>query len=304
MAGGRNAIKEARAMAGGLAPLGNAYAPIKYNSSARSPPAYNSRPNPPRLQTVSAALPELKPLQTSQPLAGRSPLAGRAPVDAELACRKAVGKELAKLQFYIGPDGPGRIEDPGDTVQFLRLVAERLRRMRQTHVPAASAAPPGRPAEEQAELDEKLKRLALENAKCKRYIQRQRANIEKLQTERKRYAEEKAQSDFKLVEALAGRDPDALQKAGSEPAAGGGEAEAKLRERHADAAETTAGTTGAVGGKEMAELASELQASKEQRSKERNSSMQQQQEQLQRICELTAELDQLKNSKAETADTS
>eukprot|EP01051_Picozoa_sp_SAG22_P003971 SAG22_NODE_204_length_15309_cov_12.747206_5_plen_391_part_00 len=318
-----NVLAGARAMA-----AGNQHAPmpmpVVFNQNT-SPVKYNARPAPARL----AALPQLSSsspppphhqqqqqqrrrqsqnsnyFQQQQQQQQQHKQASRAD-EPEARQRKAVAKELSKLQAALGggPRDSAGLENCANTAQFLQLSAERLRGLRQQAAgQAAKPAPAAPPAEavegwqaEKQALEERLRKLEAENSKCKRYIQRQRANIEKLQSERKRYAEEKAQSDFKLVEALAGRGDEAAALLQGVKVEAGGDAadaaattegaESKLRERHeADAA-----------AKKAEELELELQASKEKHAAEKQRLMEQQGIMMQQICELTAEVEKLKQN--------
>eukprot|EP01051_Picozoa_sp_SAG22_P004640 SAG22_NODE_254_length_13588_cov_10.695678_8_plen_331_part_00 len=171
-------------------------------------------------QSRLTALPELKQLPQAQPSqagagswrpwqAAESSRAATEEDDDEggEAChRKMVAKELERLSVLLGA-APGAQLADGHT--SWRLVAEQLRALCEHqrgggHGPQVPETTFGGDNRKQ-----QLDVLERENAKCKRYIQRQRAYIEKLQSERKRYAEQKAAVEFTLAEVLAGRGQEA-----------------------------------------------------------------------------------------------
>eukprot|EP01052_Picozoa_sp_SAG31_P001823 SAG31_NODE_61_length_29286_cov_444.645973_16_plen_251_part_00 len=237
---GSSVLSEARNMVGmpAIPPLHRS--PLKYG---------RPNPNPPRLQSLHA-LPELKPVHKTSPLlAGTQSQSvdNKTVSDAELRCRNSIERELSKLQSVLGAadhTATSSSANPGtgpnvNELQFLQGIVEKLKTLRGKYQESAKA---GNSEEAVTDLQQKVKKLEQDNAKCRRYIQRQRANIEKLQGERKKYAEEKAQFEFKLVEALAGRGQEAaalLQGVKLQPGSAGrasandDDAETKLRERHA-----------------------------------------------------------------------
>ena len=130
-----------------------------------------------------------------------------------------VSDELAKLSSAV----PGGMLQDANTARsthteiapFLQSVLSELKETR-GRLGAARIDDPGsvRTAlaennKEMADLTAKLKALEQENARLRRYGQRAKTAVEKLQKERGRMASDLAAAEFKLKEAVAGRGTDA-----------------------------------------------------------------------------------------------
>jgi hypothetical protein len=170
-----------------------------------------------------------------------------------------VGDEVVKLSSAVPggmpPDPKAPLAAQKEIAPFLQGVLGELKetrgRLGAVWIDSAASAgtPPPAPAadnsKEMAELMKKMKGMEQENARLRRYGQRAKTAVEKLQKERGRMASDLAAAEFKAKEAVAGRGTEAdklldgpnkktekmLQWEKKHGAGAAGGEEARLRER-------------------------------------------------------------------------
>lgn len=124
-----------------------------------------------------------------------------------------VSDELAKLSSAVPGDAATPQATQKDLASFLQGVLDELKDTRGRLAARSAAAAPVAggtdSSKELAELSAKMKALEQENARLRRYGQRAKTAVEKLQKERGRMASDLAAAEFKLKEAVAGRGSEA-----------------------------------------------------------------------------------------------